>query len=152
MPDRLSDTPNQEACAALSLNALYMGFDFGERRTGVAIGQPRTETATPLATLHTRSGKQDWTAIQRLIDEWQPAALVVGQPMTANASIDKFCRQLHGRFGLSVHRVAEDYTSTTALSHLQGGGPQARQVHAPDIDKVSAAVLLESWLSNHFHD
>ncbi|MGI9305199.1 MAG: RuvX/YqgF family protein, partial [Gammaproteobacteria bacterium] len=54
---------------------LYLGFDFGARRTGVAVGQALTGSANPLTTLTTRNGKPDWPAIGALIDEWRPSAL-----------------------------------------------------------------------------
>ena len=60
--------------------ATLLGFDFGTRRIGVAVGQTQTGTATPLVTLASVRQKPDWDRINRLISDWQPNALVVGLP------------------------------------------------------------------------
>ena len=53
-----------------------LGFDYGTKRIGVAVGQTLTHSATPLTTLTTINTKPDWDAISRLIQEWRPDALV----------------------------------------------------------------------------
>ena len=59
--------------------ALFLAFDFGLKRVGVASGNTLTGTATPLATL-ALEGDARFAAIAQLIREWQPDALVVGVP------------------------------------------------------------------------
>ena len=87
-----------------------LGFDYGVRKIGVAVGQTVTRTATPLQTLPTRDHRPDWAAITRLIAEWQPEALVVGLPFEMDdteapvaARARRFARQLEGRYRLPVH-------------------------------------------------
>ncbi|MET0044659.1 MAG: Holliday junction resolvase RuvX, partial [Candidatus Thiodiazotropha sp. 6PLUC3] len=63
-----------------------LGFDFGTRKIGVAVGQSLTGTATPLETLELVNHKPDWERIKQLIDEWQPQALVVGLPLDVDDS------------------------------------------------------------------
>lgn len=142
--------PELSACASpsnninntrSSSNLLYLGFDFGERRTGIAVGQTHTATATAVVTLTSRNGRPDWGAIGALIDEWQPSGLVVGQTARGNARIAKFCRRLEHRFNLEVHVVNEDYTSTAANEHLR-----RNPVTRADIDQTAAVIILEAWL------
>ena len=78
-----------------------VGFDFGSRWIGVAVGQTLTRQATPLTTLKAN----DWESIKLLLDEWQPQRLVVGLPLSMTgedqemtASAKRFGRQLEGRF------------------------------------------------------
>ena len=133
----------------------FMAFDFGLRRIGVATGQRITGTATPLTTVAARGGQPDWTAIEQLVRQWRPDALIVGVPyhmdggeneMTAAAR--RFGRQLHGRFGLPVHEVDERLTSVAAEDHQrrqrQAGGRRAR---SGENDRIAAAIILEDWLS-----
>ncbi len=124
-----------------------LGFDFGEKRTGVAVGQSLTGTATALITLHSRNNKPDWPSIEALIKEWQPNALVVGipvhmdgkeQPMTLAAR--KFVRQLEGRFHLPVHEAEERLSSVEAEEALGNDADKA------DIDREAARIILQSWL------
>ena len=57
-----------------------LGFDFGLRRIGVAVGQGMTRTASSLETV-SNGRKPDWAAIDRLVEEWRPALLLVGLPL-----------------------------------------------------------------------
>jgi len=124
-----------------------LGFDFGEKRTGVAVGQSLTGTATALTTLNSQRNKPDWSGIEALIKEWQPNALVVGvpvhmdgteQPMTVAAR--KFARQLEGRFHLPVHEAEERLSSVEAEESLGNNADKA------DIDREAARIILQSWL------
>ncbi len=128
-----------------------LGFDYGTHKIGVAVGQELTGTATPLTVLGRVQNRPDWEGIARLIDEWQPHALVVGlpigpdekeTPMTQAAR--KFARQLEGRFGLPVHLADERLTSREAWSRI--GGIATRDVTR--IDSMAAKLILETWFSS----
>jgi len=127
-----------------------LGFDYGTHKTGVAVGQGLTRTATALTTLGRVKNKPDWQRIEQLIQEWQPDALVVGlpigpdeneTPMTIAAR--KFSRQLAGRFHLPVHLADERLTSREAWSRI--GGIAIRDVTV--IDSMAAKLILETWFS-----
>ncbi len=112
----MPDTRDPEKTAGTLL-----GFDFGTRKIGVAVGQSLTGTATPLETLRPVNHKPDWVRIEQLIDEWRPQALVVGLPLDVDDSETyatqptlRFSRQLEGRFHLTVHLADERFTSFEA--------------------------------------
>jgi len=128
-----------------------LGFDYGVRKIGVAVGQTVTRTATPLQTLRTRDQRPDWDAITRLIAEWQPEALVVGLPYEMDDTeapvavrARRFARQLEGRYRLPVHLADERLTTREAISQL---GRDARR-DALRVDAVAARLILETWLSD----
>jgi putative Holliday junction resolvase len=131
-----------------------LGFDFGTRKIGVAVGQTVTGSASPLLTLRYRHDKPDWVAITRLVAEWQPEALVVGIPYNPDgtevewaAQIHRFMRQLEGRFHLPVHRADERLTSMEARQRL------GREATSPGaMDAMAAQLILETWLSEHSQD
>jgi putative holliday junction resolvase len=119
---------------------VLIGFDFGERRIGVAIANTVTRQARALATLDAAERAARWTAIAALIAEWQPVACVVGIPRHPDGTphhmterCERFARQLEGRFGRAVARVDERYSSA---------------VIAPgsDVDAGAAAIILQQWL------
>ena len=129
--------------------ATLLGFDFGPRKIGVAVGQTITGSAAPLQTLRARSQRPDWEGIGRLIAEWRPDALVVGVPHNMDDSevdwaprVHRFVRQLQGRFGLPVHGVDERLTSREARRALAGSKGVSREA----ADAVAAKLILETWL------
>lgn len=131
------------ARARAAAPSLFLAFDFGTRRIGVASGNSLTHSATPLATLSQPSSEDRFAAIAGLIAEWRPAALVVGVPRHPDGAphdntrrAERFARQLHGRFALPVHEVDERYTTTDALA-----------AGAADVDAASAALILEQYLN-----
>ena len=129
-----------------------LGFDFGQKRIGVAVGQQITGTATALCTLQSRDGKPDWDTISDLIKEWQPDTLVIGMPLHANGeesetslAARKFARQLEGRYRLPVHTMNE-YLSSQAARELQ---QQNKQAGKTGIDAIAARIILQNWLETH---
>jgi putative holliday junction resolvase len=118
-----------------------LGFDFGTRRVGVASGNTLLKSASPMKTIAVE-GDARFAAIEALIREWQPDALVVGVPFHPDGAehentrrARRFARQLHGRFGLPVHEVDERYTTTEALA-----------AGAKDADAAAAAIILNQYL------
>ncbi len=126
-----------------------LGFDFGPRKIGVAVGQTITGTASPLMTIRARNDKPDWQRIEAVIKEWQPEAVVVGLPYDMDDTevdwapqVKRFARQLMGRFGLNVHLVDERLTSRAAREIL---GAKATSLEV--VDAMAAKLILETWLS-----
>ncbi len=134
-----------------------LGFDFGMKRTGVAVGQTITASANALTTVKSaQAGQPDWPALDKLVREWQPDALVVGIPVNLNNEeqpITKaargFARQLHSRYSLPVFEVDERLTSKAAhrefIQARQSG--QARRKDIGKLDAHAAKHILETWLS-----
>jgi putative Holliday junction resolvase len=129
-----------------------LGFDYGTRKMGVAVGQELTGTSTPLVTLRHISSGPDWDAITRLIEQWRPDGLVVGiplnmdgteQPMTAAAR--RFARRLAGRYRVPVHEADERLSSRAAgdLIHEPGAGRRSRL----GVDEVAAHVILQTYMN-----
>ena len=121
----------------------FLAFDFGLKRTGVAVGTRMLRTATPQGTIRAE-GDARFAPIAQRIAEWQPDALVVGVPFHPDgaphentARAQKFARQLRGRFGLQVFEVDERYSTTEALA-----------AGAADADAASACIILEQFLRN----
>jgi putative Holliday junction resolvase len=138
--------------------ATLLGFDFGTKKIGVAVGQTVTGTASALTTLRHRGHKPDWVAIESLIREWRPEAAVLGLPHnmddseeeTLAAPVRRFARQLTGRFGIPVHLVDERLTTLTAERALreQGWGKGRGRRSTDELDAYAAKLILETWLGD----
>ncbi len=136
------------------LDGVYIGFDFGYKRIGVAVGQKLTGTASPLPTLQAKLGVPHWDLVETLLKQWRPMALVVGLPTCIDgseqyttAASKGFARQLRKRFQLPVHLVDERLSTIEARAHLfdQGG---YRNIKSSEIDSIAACVILEQWLQH----
>jgi putative Holliday junction resolvase len=131
-----------------------LGFDFGTKKIGIAIGNTLTGTARPLAILPTRDGAPDWDGIARLIAEWKPARLLVGLPLNMDGSDGEitvqarsFSRKLGGRMVLPVDLVDERLSSFDARGELRDAQHNNGKRKQPGVDAVAAALIIEQWLA-----
>ena len=136
------------------LDGVFLGFDFGYKRIGVAVGQTLTASASPLSTLQARLGVPDWKLVQKLIDEWRPRALVVGIPTCIDGkeqyttlAARGFAKQLQKRFHLPVHACDERLTTVEARAYLFAEGGY-RKIKQTQVDSIAACIILEQWMSH----
>jgi putative Holliday junction resolvase len=127
-----------------------LGFDYGECRIGIAVGQDITGTATALCTLNCRDGRPDWNKISDLITEWSPGSLIVGLPLHADGSESattraarRFARELEVRYRLPVYGMDERLSSHAAKEvQREEPGKGSRG----GIDAIAARIILQNWL------
>ncbi len=133
---------------------ILLAFDFGFRRIGVASGNLRTRTASPVTTLSVGSDIP-WTKLDRAITEWQPRQLVVGLPDPEHAEqvatrAREFMDALKKRYELPVDSVDETLTSRAAYSELREArrsGRRTRSVRKELIDSGAACLIAEQWMN-----
>ncbi len=137
------------------MSRVALGFDYGSKRIGMAIGNEATGTSRALGWIPCPSQEAQWQAVSKAVQDWQPNLLLVGtplnedgekQPMTRKAR--HFAHQLRARFDLPVEEVDERYSSVAAEAELvqarQQGGK--RRLRRGDSDSVAAAVIVQQWL------
>lgn len=122
-----------------------LGFDFGLKRIGVAVGNTVIRQAQPLTIISAATNDGKFAAIAALINEWQPGLCVVGLPSHPDGSehemtvrCRRFANQLHGRFGVETTLIDERYSSAVV--------PQRR---GELIDAEAAAIILQQYLNDH---
>jgi putative holliday junction resolvase len=132
-------------------DATVLAFDFGTRRIGVAVGNTLVRVAHPLTTIRGEANAMRFAAIDALVAEWAPGALVVGRPLDGDGTLqemtaraERFARQLEGRYRLPVARVDERFTSRTAATLLGEAGVRGR-ARAAALDETAAQTILQSW-------
>ena len=131
-----------------------LAFDFGEKRIGVAVGDTSVRIAHPLATIPAEDNATRFEKIAALVNEWQPATLIVGLPMHADGTehevsrlARRFAQRLEGRFGVPTVLVDERLTSRAAETRLRESGTHARRVKAA-LDAAAAREILASWFDS----
>ncbi|NOR79741.1 MAG: Holliday junction resolvase RuvX [Methyloprofundus sp.] len=132
----------------------YLGFDFGNKKIGMAVGELDTKIASPLETIRSLNQVPNWDKISQFIDEWEPIGLVVGVSRQADGRDNpitprmlKFCRQLNGRYNLPVFQIDEALSTFEAKQMLYDD----MQVSAGKLwavqDQLAAQLILQSWLN-----
>ena len=129
-----------------------IGFDFGERRIGVAVLETALGRARALTVIDAQANEARFAAIDRIDAEWKPAAYVVGQPKHSDGSVHevaqlaaKFGRRLAARYRKPVMLVDETLSSAEAESLI-------RETRRTDgIDAVAAEIILQSYFDHPAH-
>lgn len=130
-----------------------LGFDFGLKNIGVAVGQELTNNANPLTVIKAREGIPNWDEIQTLLQQWQPQLLIVGLPLNMDgseqemtAAARRFGNRLNGRFQIPVEWQDERLSTYEALDQL-GIRDKMQAKQRSDVDRISAQLILQSWLN-----
>ncbi|WP_154366587.1 Holliday junction resolvase RuvX [Duganella alba] len=126
-----------------SIDTIF-AFDFGIKRIGVAMGNTMLRQAEPVKVISAVDNATRFADIQKLLDEWKPARLVVGLPMHPDgaehemtARARKFANQLNGRFNLPVELVDERYSSAVITAK-----------RGEVIDDRAAAIILQQYFDS----
>lgn len=122
-----------------------LGFDFGLKRIGVAVGNTLIRQAQPLSVIAAATNDAKFAALEALVREWQPARCVVGLPLHPDGAehemtvrCRRFANQLNGRFGVATVLVDERYSSAVIA-----------QKRGEAIDAQSAAIILQQYFNDY---
>lgn len=122
-----------------------LGFDFGLKRIGVAVGNSILRQASPLTIITAATNEGKFSAIAKLVADWEPDIAIVGLPLHPDGAehemtvrCRRFANQLHGRYGLEVVLVDERYSSAVLT-----------QARGEFIDDAAAAIILQQYFDDH---
>ena len=136
------------------MDKTVLGFDFGMKRIGVAVGQTITRTASPLTVLAAKQGEPNWVEVDKIIKTWRPTALIVGRPLKMDGTtqsvtnaVDHFTQLLETRYALPVYQIDERLSSKAARTDIfDAGGYRALQKNS--VDSRAAQIILQDWLNS----
>ena len=136
--------------------ATVLGFDYGQRYIGIAVGQTLTGSCRALKSIIVPAGgKLPWNDIEALCREWQPARVIVGLPCHLDGSegeLAKSARSFAEELGrrtqcpvtlwneaLSTEAAREALAEERRRSNTRRGGRSRLNAEA-------ARTILEGWL------
>ena len=140
----------------MSAPTTLLAFDVGAKRIGVAVGNTVTLSAREVGVLEVHGNGPDWALLDRWVKEWQPQALVVGDPVPldggdqpARQRARGFARTLAKRYALPVEQVDETLSSHEAAQRFAAGRAVGarKKSQAATLDALAAVVILERWLT-----
>ena len=133
------------------IDQVILGFDFGMKHIGIAIGHTLATSARPLTTIDAVDGIPNWNEIGAIINTWNIQVLVVGMPYKLDGGMQettyaarKFFRRLQQHFKLPVHEVDERLTTKMAELELQQRATKKQH----DTHSVAAALMTTTWIHN----
>ena len=148
---------SDESAPLIRADGTVLGFDVGMRRIGVAVGNAMTGSARAVAVIDVHAAGPDWAHAERLLREWRPDGLIVGDPMTLDGgdqpirkAARAFAQEMRQRSRLPVVMVDERNSSQEAARRFAAARADGRSKRrdADALDAVAAAVIVERWLSS----
>lgn len=131
--------------------ARILGLDIGDRRIGLALSDETELIASPHSVYQRIGWGPDSLYFLTLAQELNVAYIVAGLPLNMDGSMGSqaqkardFCAQLEQK-GLKVEYIDERLTTKSAEMALIEGGMR-RQDRKDTVDKVAAALILQSYL------
>lgn len=133
-----------------------LGFDFGKKYIGVAVGQELTGTASPLGSIKAKDGIPNQEQLCQFFKQWQPDFIVVGLPLNMDGTpqqvtfdAKKFGNRLANQFKLPVEFQDERLTTADAKEQLFAHGGY-KNLKKDNIDAESARLIIESYFESFY--
>ena len=149
-------TQDTSAAFRPTMTGTVLAFDFGEKFTGVAVGEFSIGVAHPLGLIVAEGSAARMNEVTGLVTEWKPHLLVLGLPLSMDGAehdltrrCRRFARQLEGRFGIPVKLVDERLSSAAAEEALRAAGKGGRK-HKLYMHQVSAQIILQSYFDDPY--
>ena len=126
-----------------------ISFDFGTKKIGVAVGQTKTRTSSPLEVIFNKNNATDWKRIHLIIEEWKPELILVGKPLNMDGTdsdimkiVNNFFKKLNKTTNIRCEYVDERLTSFEARQNLS-------EIKTDLVDAHAAKILIDHWLTNN---
>ena len=129
-----------------------IGIDYGKKRIGIAISDSLQIIASALTTIDTPN---IFTFLKDLLEKEEIDCFVIGEPKNLDGTptdstviTKEFVAKLSKKYPhISIKRIDERFTSKIAKqSILDAGIKKMKRRDKALVDKVSAAIILQSYL------
>ena len=126
-----------------------LSFDFGTKKIGVAVGQTKTRTSSPLEVIFNKNNVTNWSKIHSIVEEWRPELILVGKPLNMDGTdsdimktVNIFFEKLNKTTNITCEYVDERLTSFEARQNLL-------EIKTDLVDAHAAKILIDHWLSEN---
>ena len=134
-----------------------LSFDFGTKKIGVAVGQTKTNTSSPLEVIFNKKNVTDWTRIHLIVEEWKPELILVGKPLNMDGTdsdimklVEKFHKKLYKLTGIECKYIDERLTSFEARQNFKELMTENNtSIKSEAIDAHAAKILIDNWLNQN---
>ena len=130
-----------------------LGFDYGEKRLGVAVSDLLLLTANPITIIQRTSWDKDLARIKKIIAEKEVGGLVFGLPLQMNgekgetvAKVEQFASKLAKEIDLPYIFWDERLSSKAVENFLISEVDMSRAKRKQKLDANAAAYILQGFL------
>ena len=131
-----------------------MAFDLGKRRIGLAVTDPLRITSQGMDTFERTNIREDIARLAALMREKEVSLMLFGNPLHMSGDESRqteyvrvFADRLSAETGVPYDMWDERLTSVEAERILREGGLRERKERKGIVDKLSAVILLNSYLA-----
>ena len=124
-----------------------VAFDYGEKKIGVAVGQTKTNTSSPLQIIFNNNDQVNWNEISVLLDEWKPELIIIGKPLNMDGTdseimkkVEKFVKHLKTIYDAQYEYIDERLTTFEAKEILV-------ENKSDIVDANAAKILIDNWFN-----
>ncbi len=138
-------------------DTIYLGIDYGDKRTGLAISDAGGAIAGAYKTINASTPKSTAELVRQEFAEIQPIGLIVGYPVAPDGgagercfAVDRFIVELRKLTKLPIYRQQERGTTKAAQAviHAHGKKVTRKRKKSGALDQIAAAMILQRWLDN----
>lgn len=129
-----------------------MALDIGEKRVGVAISDTKETVASAICVLNTQDVVGLTKNFKRVLEDWEPDALLFGKPKTLHGEEGPQAKRVIGvselivqKTGIKAEFFDERLTSKEAKNFMRECGMSEKEMRGK-IDMVAAQIFLQSFL------
>ena len=143
----------------LKSDSVLIGFDFGTKKTGVAIAQCITRTASTLKAVRMKQEHPNWNQLDQIINDYRPDFAIIGSPgktsqktSALTKKVENFASVIKKRYTMPTKLFDESYSTKLAKEELKNQrevGILNKKIKKGQVDSMAAKILLEQWLERH---
>ena len=129
-----------------------IGFDFGDRRIGVAVSDKESILVSPYATI--LNDEKIKAKIEDILSEVNPIYIVIGDPKhlsgdtgAKSLAAREFAQKIRNSFLGPIYLVDERYSTSNSYSKLKELGISEKEGRSI-VDQIAAISILERAIQN----
>ena len=143
----------------LKPDSILIGFDYGTKKTGIAIAQCITRTASTLKAVRMKQEHPNWNQLDQIINDYRPDFAIIGSPgktsqetSALTEKVENFASDIEKRYTMPTKLFDESYSTKLAKEELKNqreAGILNKRIKKGQVDSMAAKILLEQWLERH---
>jgi len=137
-------------------NYFLLGIDYGQKKSGLAIGQSITKSCRPLKIIYNNLLDE----IEKAVLEWDIKIIIIGYPeYKKEGQIQKkirlFSEEIKTRINTEIKIILHNEALTSEMAkskfkEMRSKGLTKKKLS--DYDDISASIILQSWVNENIID